>query len=169
MEDGMKRLRFLLLCIMVLGISLSCKTITGTSESTGDTTVTRPTKIPLPVPKPGGLITKVTMAHGAEPETYEPVDPATNFLPTDTIHAIVTVKKAPVDTLFTAKWYTIDIDLEGRDNELVDTTEIKTGGTGNLDFSFAPQGEFPPGSYRVEIYVDNNLDQLKTYQITAGE
>jgi hypothetical protein len=165
----MERLRFLLLCIMVLGISLSCKTITGTNDNDLDTTVIRPTTVALPIPKPGGIITKVTMAHGAEPETYEPVDPATIFLPTDTIHAIVTVKKAPEDTLFTAKWYTVDIDLEGRDNELVDTTEIQTGGTGNLDFSFAPQGEFPAGSYRVEIYVNNNLDQVKTYQVTKGE
>lgn len=165
----MKRLRFLLLCIMVLGISLSCKAVTGMTENNSDTTDSGPTMVPLPVPKPGGLITKVTMAHGAEPDTYEPIEPATNFLPTDTIHAIVTVKKAPTDTLFTAKWYTIDIDLEGRDNELVDTTEIQTGGTGNLDFSFAPQGVFPAGSYRVEIFVNNNLDQLKTYRVTAGE
>jgi hypothetical protein len=169
MEDGMKRLRLLLLCVMVLGISLSCKTITGTTDKNSDTESTWPTKVSLPIQKPGGLITKVTMAHGAEPETYEPVDPATEFLPTDTIHAIVIVKKAPADTLFTAKWFSIDIDLEGRDNELLDTTELQTGGTGNLDFSFAPQGEFPTGSYRVEIYVNNNLDQVKTYQVIAGE
>jgi hypothetical protein len=152
---------------MVLGILLSCKTITGTSDSDNETTVSQPTKTTLPVPKPGGLITKVTLAHGAEPETYDPVDPATEFLPTDTIHAVVTVKKAPEDTVFSAKWMTTSVSLAGRDNKLIDSTETQTGGTGNLDFSLSPDGKFPTGMYRVEIYVNGNLDQLKTFKVVT--
>lgn len=172
----MKRVRFLLICVVILAISLSCKAVTGGSYSVREPTLTQPTeevslpqptKATLPVPKPGGVITKVTLAHGAEPETYDPVDPATQFLSTDTIHAIVTVKKAPSDTLFTAKWFTTSIELDGRNNEMIDTTEIQTGGTGNLDFTLAPQGKFPAGSYRVEIYVNNNLDQVKAYKVIA--
>lgn len=173
----MKRIRFLLICVLILAISLSCKAVTGGSKVSDKPTLTQPTEASLPqstnaaqpVPKPGGLITKVTLAHGAEPETYDPIDPATQFLSTDTIHAIVTVKKAPTDTLFTAKWFTTNIELDGRNNEMIDTTEIQTGGSGNLDFTLAPQGKFPAGSYRVEIYVNNNLDQVKTYKVTAEE
>jgi hypothetical protein len=163
----LKRLRFLLLCVMILVFSLSCKTITGTSDNGGDSVLPQPTKITLPIPKPGGLITKVTLAHGAEPETYAPIDPATEFLPSDTIHAVVTVKKAPEDTVFSAKWMTTSVSLAGKDNEMIDSTEIKTGGTGNLDFSLSPDGKFPTGMFRVEIYVNGNLDQLKTFKIVA--
>lgn len=164
----MKRLRVLLICLTVLAVTLSCKTVTGASDGE-DTTTNESSNIPLPIPQPGGLITRVTLAHGSEPETYDPVDPSTEFLPTDTIHAIVAVKNAPADTLFSANWVTTKVNLEGRDNEIIDTTEIQTGGSGNLDFTLAPDGEFPTGSYRVEIYVNNTLDQLKTYKIVASE
>jgi len=165
----MKQLRVFLLCIMVLGISLSCKTVTGTPDGDEESTLPQPTKIALPVPQPGGLITKVTLAHGTEPETYNPVDPATEYLPTDTIHAVVTVKKAPEGTVFSARWMTTNLSLVGRDNEMIDSTEIETGGTGNLDFTLAPDGEFPTGMYRVEIYVNGTLDQLKTFKVTTEE
>ncbi len=164
----MKRAKLLFLCVIILALALSCKTVTGTSDGE-DISSTEPTTIPLPVPQPGGLITRVTLAHESEPETYDPVDPSTEFLPTDTIHAIVAVENAPEDTLFSAHWVTTSVDLEGRDNEIIDTTEITTGGSGNLNFTLAPDGEFPTGSYRVEIYVDNNLDQLKTYRIIASD
>ncbi|NMB57993.1 MAG: hypothetical protein GYA12_02400 [Chloroflexi bacterium] len=78
------------------------------------------------------------------------------------------VKKAPADTLFSARWVTTRVDLEDRDNTVINTTEIQTGGSGNLDFTLTPDGEFPTGSYRVEIYVNNKLDQLKTYKIVAS-
>ena len=159
----MKRARVLLIGMTVLALTLSCKAVTGASTAEISSTE------PLPVPQPGGLITGVTLAHGSEPETYDPVDPATEFLPTDTIHAIVAVKNAPEDTLFSASWVTTSVDLEGRNNEIIDTTEIQTGGSGNLDFTLAPEGEFPTGSYRLEIYVNNTLDQLKTYKIVASE
>jgi hypothetical protein len=173
----LKHVRIFLVCFIVLGVSLSCKAVTGAAGEESEPAIIQSTEVPrpqatkasLPVPKPGGLITKVILAHGAESETYDPIDPATQFLPTDTVHAIVTVKKAPVDTLFTAKWFTTKIELDGRDNELIDTTEIKTEGTGNLDFTLAPQGKFPTGSYRVEIYVNNNLDQVKAYNVAAGD
>ncbi len=164
----MKRARLLFLCVFVLVLMLSCKAVTGVSDGE-DTSSNETSTIPLPVPQPGGLITGVTLALGAEPETYDPVDPSTVFRPTDTIHAIVAVESAPADTLFSAKWVTTSVDLEGRDNEVIDTTEITTGGSGNLDFTLAPEGEFPTGSYRVEIYVNNTLDQLKTYKIVASE
>ena len=159
----MKRARVLLIGMTILALTLSCKAVTGASTTEISSTE------PLPVPQPGGLITGVTLAHGSEPETYDPVDPATEFLPTDTIHAVVAVKNAPEDTLFSARWLTTSVDLEGRDDEVIDTTEITTGGSGNLDFTLAPDGEFPTGSYRVEIYVNNTLDQLKTYRIVASE
>jgi hypothetical protein len=165
----MKHLRVFLLCVMVLGISLSCKTVTGTSDGDEESSLPQPTKIALPIPKPGGLITKVTLALGAEPETYNPIDPATEFLPTDTIHAVVTVKQAPEGTVFSARWMTTSLSLVGRDNEMIDSTEIETGGTGNLDFTLAPDGEFPTGTYRVEIYVNDTLDQLKTFKVIAKE
>ncbi|BCY17196.1 hypothetical protein hrd7_10450 [Leptolinea sp. HRD-7] len=164
----MKILRLSLLCFIVLVFSLSCKAVTGLLTGNEETIISQQTDETLPIPQPGGLITRVTLALGSEPETYNPVNPATEFLPTDTIHAIVAVKKAPADTLFSARWVTTRVDLEDRDNTVINTTEIQTGGSGNLDFTLTPDGEFPTGSYRVEIYVNNKLDQLKTYKIVAS-
>jgi outer membrane usher protein FimD/PapC len=80
----------------------------------------------------------------------------------------VAVKQAPAGTLFSVKWLTIDVGDKEKADYLIDTTETEQGGSGNLDFTLSPDGKFMVGTYRVEIYVNGELDQLKIYSIVAG-
>ncbi|NMB57992.1 MAG: hypothetical protein GYA12_02395 [Chloroflexi bacterium] len=73
----MKILRLSLLCFIVLVFSLSCKAVTGLLTGNEETIISQQTDETLPIPQPGGLITRVTLALGSEPETYNPVNPAT--------------------------------------------------------------------------------------------
>jgi hypothetical protein len=160
----MKKLQLLALGFMVFLISISCVAVTGKPDEK-ETYVIKATQSPsLPKPKPGGVITKVTLARGITAD-YTPVDVSTDFGPDDTIHAIVTVKKAPPDTKFTVKWLTTDVGDTEKANFEIDTTETVQTGTGNLDFTLAPSTRFMAGKYRVEVYVNDNLDQLEEFTI----
>ncbi len=101
----------------------------------------------MPIPKPGGLITKVTMALDSSEGDYAPVNPTTEFEPDDTIHAIVTVKKAPPGTKFTVNWLTTDVGNMEEANFLIDTTETIQAGSGNMDFTLSPTTCFAEGTY----------------------
>jgi hypothetical protein len=164
----MKKLRLLTLGLMVFLISIACVTVTGESDKKEET-VTRATRSPsLPVSKPGGVITKVTLARDISKD-YVPIDATTVFGPDDTIHAVVVIKKAPPETQFVAKWLTTDVGDSEKANFLINSTETIQGGSGNLDFTLAPTSRFLVGTYRVEIYVNDTLDQLKEYSIKENK
>ena len=186
-----KKFKILTFGIVFLIISTACLAVSGGTDKNNNSEKTEqeneansPTKAAQPKesetssqtfkaysgtnPKSGGLITNVTMALGADGENYDPVDPSIIFGPAATIHAVVAVKKAPDATKFSAKWFATDIGEVDEPNKLVDEYEITSGGSGNLDFSLSPDTTFPEGNYRVEIYVNNKLDQLEEFSIVKG-
>ena len=171
----MKKWLIVTICLGLLMASLACKTLTGSSETiepvVPDTSVTgeEAGQVGLPVPQPGGLITKVTLAKDSDPQTYEAIDPTIEFSQGDTIHAVVAVKNAPSGTVFTVKWLTVEVADPTKNDYLIDTTETMQAGSGNLDFTLTPDGLFLVGTYRVEIFVNGELDQLKTYTIVESE
>jgi hypothetical protein len=121
-----------------------------------------------PKPKPGGLITNVTLALNSDPETFEPIDPTDEFGPAATIHAVLEVKNAPQGTNFAAKWFTTDVGEADEPDLLIDETDSTAGGSGFLDFSLTPDIQFPVGNYRVEIYIDNKLDKVAEFSIVEN-
>jgi sporulation-control protein spo0M len=50
-------------------------------------------------------------------------------------------------------------------NSLIDSTEISTSGTRNLDFNLTPETQWPVGMYRVEVYVNGELDTVKEFRV----
>ncbi|HEX7556993.1 MAG TPA: hypothetical protein VF338_10250 [Leptolinea sp.] len=174
----MKNIRLFSLGMMVFLISIACMAVTGKPDTNNSsqnnlnkdtaTSVPKPTKSSsLAIPKPGGLITKVTLASDTTGSNYEPVNPTTEFGQDATVHAVVTVKNAPDRTNFVAKWFATDVGSAAEPNHLMDQTDTKQGGSGNLDFTLSPKSRFAVGTYRVEIYVNGKLDQLKEFTIIA--
>lgn len=171
----MRKRQLVIVCLSLFIVTLACKTLSGSSETiepvdpdirvNGEETV----QVIPSIPKPGGVITKVTLARDSDPQTYEAIDPTTKFFPGETIHAVVEVKKAPAETLFSVKWLTIEVSDPTKSDYLIDTTETVQAGTGNLDFTLTPDGQFLPGTYKVEIYVNNKLDQLEKFTIVESE
>jgi hypothetical protein len=168
-------------CLAVSGKSDS-NSNSGKSENNNEANVSSPTDQPVEtstvsatfksysgkMPKSSGLITKVTLALNTKGQNYDPVDPSTEFSPNATIHAVVAVKKAPTDTKFSAKWLTTDVGDADVPDKLIDGTETTAGGSGNLDFSLSPTTSFPVGNYRLEIYINDKLDQLVEFSIVEG-
>ncbi|GAP20453.1 hypothetical protein ADM99_00170 [Leptolinea tardivitalis] len=165
----MRNLRLFILGFSILFISLSCVTLMGGSKENEETAV-KPTRTSnLPVPKASGLITKVTMARGATDDNFDPVDPTLEFDPSETIHAVVAVKKAPPKTNFRADWYITDVGDPKAVNFLINSTATVQAGSGNLDFTLSPKKKFSPGLYRVELYINDELDQLVEFKIVESQ
>ncbi len=116
-------------------------------------------------PKPSGLILSVTMARGVTGDNKEPSDPTTAFAPADVVHAVVSVKDAPLGTRFTATWKVIDIGDPASCNSVLAQYDVETDGTRNIDFNLTPDSNLPAGSYKVEISVNGVLDQVVSFTV----
>ena len=164
-----KNFRTVTFGIVFLLISTACLAVTGSSDSKSESSF-KPYS--GKIPKPGGIIAKVTLAKGVEGENFDPVDLSTKFGPKATIHAVASVKDAPDGTKFIAKWLTTDVGNAEIPNALIDEVKLTApdgGGSGNLDFSLSPKNPLPEGNYRVEISVNGKLDQIKEFSIIAGD
>jgi hypothetical protein len=105
------------------------------------------------------------MAQDTQGDTKDPVNPTTSFGAQDTFHAVVAIVDAPSDTGLKATWYAVDVG-EGIDcNTQIDTYELTTDGSRNIDFTLTPNKGWPSGSYRVEIFVNSTLDQVVFFKV----
>lgn len=102
-------------------------------------------------------ITNAVMARDVTGANFDPVGITDTYAADQPeFHAVVTVSNAPNDTLVKAVWVAVDVDP----NTTLDETEVNVEGSRNLDFTLQPPPgvEWPLGFYRVEIYVNGNLD-----------
>lgn len=124
--------------------------------------------LPAPVLKPSGIVTNVTMARGVLGDAKDPANPTLVFPPEAIFHAIVAIKNAQADTGLKASWFATDVGSAADCNTPIDSTSLSTDGTRNIDFSLTPNDKWPVGSYRVEIYVNNNLDRVVEFTVNAN-
>jgi hypothetical protein len=111
------------------------------------------------------VIDSITLARNSQGSDKSPVDPTTVFSTTDTVHAVVHLKSAPTGTKVTATWYVVDVGSSADPNSQIDTTEITTDGTRNIDFSLSPQPTWPVGSYKVEIGLNGQVAKTLEYTV----
>jgi hypothetical protein len=155
----MKNWRITLLLIVLLAVSLSC------SLASGGTTTNQGPGVSGLVPKPSGLIDKVTMAKDTQGSAMDPVNPTTVFTNKDTFHAVTHINQAPTDTQLKAIWYTVIVGSSSDNNKVIDTSNFTAGGTNNIDFYLTPSANWPAGTYQVEIYVNGVLDQVVNFSV----
>lgn len=111
------------------------------------------------------LIAGVTMARNVSGEMLDPVDPTMVFGASDTFHAVTAIEDAPEGTRFRADWYAVDVGGAAAPNTFIDGNELVAGETRNLDFSLSPSTNWPSGTYRVEIYVNDTLDRVIHFNV----
>jgi hypothetical protein len=121
-----------------------------------------PTAVP---PKPSGYISSVTMAQGTKGDNKDPVNPGTVFQNKSVFHAVVAIKNAPKNSKVTATWYAVDIGSGGEPNTVIDSADLTTDGTRNIDFTLNPSNTWPVGTYRVDVLFNGVLDQSATFTV----
>ncbi len=136
-------------------------------------TTARPTTAPSTVAPPTGssttnLISSVTMARDTQGDNKDPVNPTTVFAPNAVFHAVVAIKNAPANTKFTAAWYVTDVGSAAAPNTLIDSTDLTTGGTRNLDFTLSPNNQWPAGTYRVEISINGTRVTTANFSVSGS-
>lgn len=105
------------------------------------------------------VLKQVVLAQDTKPDTFEPINPTTTFARTAPfIHAAIQIEQAPANTVFRARWYPPNQDPLD--------FELTTDGTRWLDFRLTPAPDgFPAGEYQVEIYVNDQLADTKTFTV----
>jgi hypothetical protein len=75
----------------------------------------------------------------------------------------VELANAPDETVLKAVWTAVSV--EGEDpNLLIDETEL-TGGDGFYNFSLSNDSDWPAGQYKVDIYLNDELDRTLTFTV----
>ncbi len=115
--------------------------------------------------KPSGLISQVVMAENSSGANFDPVNPTVTFNASATFHGIVTVQNAPANTQFKATWCVTNVGSAAAANTLIDSTNLATDGSRNIDFTLKPVSTWPVGTYRVEISVNGVADTIKTFSV----
>lgn len=144
-------------------------TATSTAQPTPAPTATKTATggcppLPSPNTKSSGLVKTVTMTQSTNPDTYEPSGSTTVFARTATIHAVVAIQNAPTNTAVKAAWYATDVGSAAPCNTFIDEAELTdVDGTRNLDFTLGSGN--PVGTYRVQIYVNGNLDRVVSFSV----
>ena len=105
------------------------------------------------------------MATDSKSDTKEPINPTVVFGPTSVFHAIAALSNAPANTLFNATWYVVDVGSAAPPNSQIESTDVKTDGSRNIDFTLAPVATWPTGTYRVEISVNGAVDTVKNFSV----
>jgi hypothetical protein len=114
----------------------------------------------------GKYITDAVTAKDVEGDNYDPVDITDSFPPDQgTIHAVVTLSDAPKDTVIKAVWKVVDVGDSAQNGKTVDTAEVTTDGSRNVDFTFKPENSLPPGTYQVVIYQDGKKDRTLDFTV----
>lgn len=94
------------------------------------------------------------------PESNEPT---TVFAQNEVFYAIVDLANAPDDTVVRTVWYVVE--AEGIEGEfLIDETEVTTG-DGRITFDLTPEAQWPVGSYKVELYLNDELEETLEFQV----
>lgn len=154
-----KRAMFLALIVLAFSL-LACNL--GSFIASAPTPTPAPTATPQPTtpPQPANIIVNAVTAKDVSGDNFDPVG-ITDSFPADqsVFHAIVTISGAPDNTSFRVVW------LTSEDKQMGEYT-LASKGSRNLDFTFKPNaGTLPAGDYKVEVYVNGNLDRTLTFSV----
>jgi len=94
----------------------------------------------------------------------EGANETTVFSPDQTFYAIVELANAPEDTKLKAVWTAVEVEGEQLD-QLIDQAEITAGDQNVFTFNLTNDGLWPAGKYKVDIYLNEKLDQTLEFEV----
>lgn len=93
--------------------------------------------------------------------------PSNTFEQDETFYLVVNLANAPDDTAVKAVWYAVDVGDAAPPNTLIDEAAV-TSGSGQLFFNLAPSGLWAPGTYKVELYLNDELNQTLDIRVNGA-
>lgn len=90
-------------------------------------------------------------------------EPTTVFNQDDVFYLLVDLVNAPDDTTVRAAWTAVEV--EGEEPDLfIDETELTTG-DGRITFDLSNDSLWPVGTYKVDLYLNDELDRTLEFQV----
>lgn len=107
-----------------------------------------------------------TIAQATFAKDSSGVERTTVYDPEDTFYLLVDLANAPDGTAVKAEWTAVDVD--GADpNTVLDNVELVSG-SGDLTFDLVNDGSWPVGRYKVDLYLNGELDRTVDFMVSAG-
>lgn len=78
-------------------------------------------------------------------------------------YCILELSNAPDDTRVKAVWTAVSVE-DTEPNTLIDQAELTSGG-GTLTFDLSNTSLWPKGSYKVELYLNDELDRTLEFEV----
>lgn len=114
-------------------------------------------------PPPPPTISSAVTAKDRNPDTKEAVGIADTFpAGTTKVYAIVKLDNGVSDSRVKAVWYL----LEGSENKVAERDfPIESAGNHTIAFNITSDQSLPSGKYKVEIYLNDKLDQTLNFTV----
>jgi hypothetical protein len=103
-------------------------------------------------------IKDATMAHD-----YDGNEPTTVYDGRATFYCIAELANAPDDTTVKAVWTAVQVDGVAPDT-FIDEYELTTG-SGTVHFELSNNQLWPRGKYKVDLYLNDELDQTLEFEV----
>jgi len=88
----------------------------------------------------------------------------TAFSGDQVFYCIVQVANAPEDTTLKVVWTAVAVDGEDPNTE-INTTDATVGALDTFTFNLSNDGLWPPGQYKVDIYLNDTLDRTLEFSV----
>jgi len=127
-------------------------------NSNSNKSIAQPTR----APNADVFVEKISLA---KDENGEAGESTTTFEPSDSkIHCVITLNKAKAGTKIRTVW--IAVDVAGTKNDEIKTLDYTTNSFEKEIAGFITwKGDWPKGQYRLEVYINGNLDKTIDYTI----
>ena len=86
------------------------------------------------------------------------------FSQDQTFYCIVELANAPEDTKLKAVWTAVEVEGE-QPNLLIDQAEMTAGNQNVFTFNLTNDGLWPVGKYKVDLYLNDKLDQTLEFEV----
>jgi hypothetical protein len=154
----------LLFVVLACNLNKNGNNSNNSNNSNRNTNQNSSSKAPTPN-RPANADVYVNRIYMAKDNDGEPGDETSSYDPGDhTVHCIIELNKAKKGTRVRYAWMAADV--EGEKEKEIKTTDYTTNSFENkVHGHLQLQRDWPKGSYRVDVYINGNLDKTVEYTI----
>ena len=151
-----------LLLFAVLACNLSKNNNNSNNSNNKNSNSNKSIAQPTRAPNADVFVEKISLA---KDENGEAGESTTTYEPSDSkIHCVITLNKAKAGTKIRTVW--IAVDVAGTKNDEIKTLDYTTNSFEKEIAGFITwKGDWPKGQYRLEVYINGNLDKTIDYTI----